>query len=208
MTDAKLQCDCGQVRGVVANVSPAAVNHVVCYCDDCQAFLHALSREDLLDANGGTDIVQVAPATLSFTHGQEHIAGLRLSEKGLYRWYAACCKTPLGNTVSPAVPLVGIVTQTIRNEARERDDLFGPPVGSVFGRYAVGHPQGAAGLSLRLLARTVRLMLGWWLRGQAWPNPFFDRETRAPRFKVTTLPAQDREALRPLCGPSEPQTPS
>jgi len=86
---------------VVTNVSPSTVNRAVCYCDDRQAFLHHLGRADLLDAHGGTDIVQVAPARLSFVQGQERVVGLRLTSRGLYRWYANCCRAPLGNTLSP-----------------------------------------------------------------------------------------------------------
>jgi hypothetical protein len=73
-TEARLSCRCGEVRGVVTNASPQNVNRVVCYCDDCQAFLHQLGRADLLNAEGGTDIVQLAPASLTFTHGQNRIA--------------------------------------------------------------------------------------------------------------------------------------
>jgi len=46
---------------VVTNISANTVNRVVCYCDDCQAFLHHLARKDLFDAYGGPDIVQIAP---------------------------------------------------------------------------------------------------------------------------------------------------
>ena len=109
---AELRCRCGEVRAVVTNPSPRTVNRVICYCDDCQAYAHRLGRADLLDSHGGTDIVQVAPASLAFVQGQDKIAGLRLSPKGLYRWYARCCNTPVGNTVSPAIPFVGLVTQS------------------------------------------------------------------------------------------------
>jgi hypothetical protein len=47
----------------VSNASPTEVNHVVCYCADCQAFIHHLGRSDLLNAHGDTDIVQIAPAS-------------------------------------------------------------------------------------------------------------------------------------------------
>src|SRR5439155_14721689 len=109
--DAELSCRCGQVRGRVKNAGPRTVNRVVCYCDDCQAFLHHLGRTDLLDGSAGTDIVQVAPAALTFDRGATRIVGVRLTSKGLYRWYASCCKTPVGNTLTPALPFVGIVAQ-------------------------------------------------------------------------------------------------
>src|SRR4051812_39818162 len=61
---AVLGCRCGRVRGTVTRAAPASVNRVICYCDDCQAFAHWLARADLLDAHGGTDIVQLAPASM------------------------------------------------------------------------------------------------------------------------------------------------
>jgi hypothetical protein len=199
---ATLQCRCGAVRGTVAGAAAGKVNRAVCYCDDCQAFLHHLGRADLLDAHGGTDVVQVAPASLSFTQGKERIVGLRLTPKGLYRFYASCCKTPLGNTANPAIPFVGIVAQDFASEAQQVDDVFGPPVGAIFGRYAVGEAPGASpGVSLRMIARAVLKVLGWRLGGRAWPHPFFDRATRAPLYPVTALSPEQREALRPLCGP-------
>lgn len=188
----------------MTDASPTTVNRVVCYCSDCQAFLHHLGRTDLLDAHGGTDIVQVAPSSLTFHRGAEHIVGLRLSPKGLYRWYASCCKTPLGNTVSPAIPFVGIVAQNFDggNDGGGADGYFGPPVGAIWGKYAVGTaPEGSTKLNLRLIARAIRMILGWRLAGRTWPHPFFDRATRAPSYPFTTLTLAERDALRPHCGP-------
>jgi hypothetical protein len=83
--NATLRCRCGTVQGLLADAAPEKVNRVVCYCADCQAFAHHLGRADLLDAHGGSDIVQVAPAALSFTQGAERIRGLRLTPKGVNR---------------------------------------------------------------------------------------------------------------------------
>ena len=200
-SSAALQCSCGTVRGTVAAPSAKSANRVVCYCDDCQAFAHALSREDLLDANGGTDIVQVAPARVSFSQRTDKIAGLRLSDKGLIRWYATCCNTPLGNTVGPALPFVGIVTKAFGEQ--NLDALFGRSVPGVHGKYAIGHVREcASGLSLRFAARIAVLLLSWRLRGLGWPNPFFEREDGNPRYRIKTLSYEEREALRPLCGPN------
>lgn len=193
-----LRCRCGAVEGRLENASHDTVNRVVCYCDDCQAFAHRLERADLLDAHGGSDIVQVAPASLRFVRGTDHIAGLRLGPKGLYRWYATCCKTPLGNMVGPGIPFVGVVAQAFRSP----DADFGPPVGGILGKFAVGTaPPGTVRPNVRLLARAVGKVLGWKLRGQSWPHPFFDRQRRAPIYPVTVLSRDEREALRPLCGP-------
>lgn len=202
--DVALRCRCGTIRGHLRGASPHNVNRVVCHCDDCQAFLHHLGRADLLDERGGTDIVQVAPASLTFDEGAEHIAGVRLSPKGLYRWYAGCCKTPLGNTLRPSVPFVGIALELFQGtpDAPQRDAAFGPPRGAVFGQYAIGEaPPGSTKPNVGLLARLIGRILGWKLKGQTWPHPFFDRATGAPRHPVTTLSREERNALRPLCGP-------
>lgn len=199
-----VRCRCGEVEGLVRNVSPATVTRVVCYCDDCQAFAHRLGRADLLDASGGSDIVQVAPSTVTFSRGAEHIAGLRLSPKGLYRWYTDCCKTPVGNTLKPAIPFVGIVAQAFDVGAggRALDDVAGAPRGRILGKFAIGEPPaGSTKLDLRLLGRAVRAILGWRLTGKAWPNPFFDRAAATTRYPVVVVPAAEREALRSLCGP-------
>jgi len=203
--NAELHCRCGEVRGRVAGPSPNRVNRVVCYCADCQAFLHHLGCADLLNEHGGTDIVQVAPASLSFGQGQERIVGVRLTPKGLYRWYASCCRTPVGNTVGPAVPFVGIVVAAFASETQRPDEIFGPPVGAIYGKYAVGPVAGvSSGLDPRLVVRALRMVFGWRVGGKTWPHPFFDQATRAPKFPFTTLLPTEREALRLLCGPGAP----
>lgn len=189
MSSVSVQCRCGQVRGRLEEASPETVNRVVCMCTDCQAFVHHLGREDLLDAHGGTDIVQVAPGRLHFHQGNERIVGLRLTPKGLYRFYADCCKTPLGNTVGPALPFVGIVVQAFEHP----DETFGPPIGKIFGKSAIGTPPpGSEKLSLRMLVRVLRLVLGWRLRGKGWPHPFFDRGAKTPNRPITTLSTSER----------------
>ncbi len=206
---AELRCRCGEVRGIVANPSPRAVNRVVCYCDDCQAFAHRLGRADLLNAQGGSDIVQVAPAALTFEKGQDHIVGLRLTPKGLFRWYASCCNTPLGNTLGPALPFVGVVAQAFESGTQRADALFGKPVGAILGKFAIGDPPaGSAGISLSLILRTLRKVLGWRLTGKTWPHPFFRRVSSEPIYPVTVLSHAEREALRPFCGPHPAQTPA
>lgn len=199
---AEISCRCGKVRGRVADVSPSTVNRVVCYCDDCQAFAHHLGRADLLNAQGGSDIVQVAPATMALVQGQELVAGLRLTPKGLYRWYATCCQTPLGNTVSPAIPFVGVIVQAFKNDGQAPDQVFGPPIGAIKGEYAIGPtPPNTKGIGLGLMMRSIAKVLGWRLRGKTWPHPYFDHSTRQPVYPVTVLTPEQRQALRSKCGP-------
>ena len=204
--DVELGCRCGEIHGWVRGVSPSAVNRAICYCSDCQAFLHYIERADLLDEHAGTDIVQVAPRSVTFDRGAERIVGVRLTpEKGMYRWYASCCKTPLGNTVAPSLPFIGMPPEVFRGapDASRRDALFGPSRGGMFGQHATGGaPEGSTKLQLGLIAHAVRLMLGWKLGGKAWPHPFFERATRTPTHPVTTLSTPEREALRAKCGPT------
>ena len=199
---AELRCRCGEVVGAVTNASPQTVNRVVCYCDDCQAFAQQLGRADLLDAQGGSDIVQVAPASLTFVKGQDRIAGLRLTPKGLFRYHTTCCNTPVGNTLSPAIPFVGIVAQAFDRDGQHADQVFGAPAGAIFGKCAIGEPPaGSTGLNLPLMLRAIAKVLGWRLTGQNWPNPFFRSNSREPIFPLTVLSPDRREALRQKCGP-------
>jgi hypothetical protein len=198
---AEFSCRCGEVQARLSNASPTTVNRCVCYCADCQAYLHHLGRTDLMDEHGGTDVVQVAPASLSFHRGSDRIVAVRLGPKGLFRWYASCCKTPVGNTAGPAIPFIGIVAHGFGGRAAA-DDAFGKPVGGVLGKYAIGTPPpGSTGLNAKLVLRVLALVLGWKLRGRTWPHPFFDRATGAPKHPVTVLSRAERDALRPLCGP-------
>jgi hypothetical protein len=199
---AEFRCRCGEIQGRVEGASPRTLNRVVCYCDGCQAFLHHLGRADLLDAHGGSDIVQAAPASVHFDRGADRIVGVRLAPKGLYRWYGGCCKTPVGNTAGPSLPFVGILTGAFQGAPSRADDTFGKPIGAICGKYAIGKaPKDSTGSNARLLARTIVMVLGWRLRGKSWPHPFFDRATRAPSHPVITLSPAERESLRPLCGP-------
>src|SRR5690349_15678686 len=169
-TSAEFRCRCGEVRGRVEIASPSNVNRVVCYCDDCQAFVHHLGRPDLLDAKGGSDLVQVAPASLRFDRGTECIVGVRLSPKGLFRWYSSCCKTPLGNTLTPSIPFVGMTAQVFGDSSRV-DATFGKSTGAIYGKYAIGTaPKGSTGLQPLLLVRAIAKVLGWRVRGKSWPH--------------------------------------
>ena len=105
----QLRCRCGAVRGEMDTRRTYA--RATCYCKDCRAFARFLGAPDVLDAGGGVDIVATAPAAVRFTAGAGHIACMSLSPRGLLRWYAACCRTPLANTPrDPRLPYAGMVT--------------------------------------------------------------------------------------------------
>ncbi len=68
-SDLQLACDCGAVTGVARGVSARDTSYIVCYCDDCRAFLRVLERPELLDAHGGSRIVQMSPVHLQIAAG-------------------------------------------------------------------------------------------------------------------------------------------
>jgi len=103
-----LRCHCGALQGHVA--PSAGATRAVCYCKDCQAYAHFLGTRGITDRSGGTEVVASLPKSVHFTAGLEKLACVSLSERGLLRWYASCCSTPIGNTPrSPGVPYVGII---------------------------------------------------------------------------------------------------
>ncbi len=56
-----LGCHCGKLRGELDSSAP--INRGICYYKDCQAFTFALGEEaSVLDAQGGTDILQTMPS--------------------------------------------------------------------------------------------------------------------------------------------------
>ena len=111
------------------------------------------------------------------------------------------CELPqdaASNTLRPAIPFVGIVAHAFEDDSQTPDDLFGKPIGAIQGKYAIGGaPEGSTRLNPRLVARALSKILGWRLRGQAWPHPYFSRATGAPSYLLATLSQLAREALRP-----------
>jgi hypothetical protein len=198
-TDLPLRCRCGNVRGHAVDVSPDRGSHVVCYCDDCQAFIRFLQRDDILDAHGGSDIFQMTPAQLRISTGAEHIRCMRLTPKGLRRWYADCCNTPIANTAGPRLPFAGMLTCLVdpAADSAARERAFGPIIGHAFGKYARGGlPANAtAGTPLKWLLRMTRLMGRAFIAGKHRPSPFFG-DAGAPVSEAKVLTAEERARLR------------
>lgn len=94
-TKVPFSCDCGQVHGTINEVAPNRGNLVTCYCKSCQTAAQILGATQVLDAHGGTAVFQTVPSKITFVAGADQLACLRLSPKGLLRWYAACCDAPL-----------------------------------------------------------------------------------------------------------------
>lgn len=191
MADAALACRCGEVTGVLHDVPDAVASRVVCYCTDCQAFARRTGHEEVLDAHGGTDIVQLSPRHLEFRSGVDRLGCLRLTENGPFRWYARCCGTPIGNTPPGQLPFVGLLTSTLGDDAS--DATLGPVGRRIMAKEAVNGPVTGpavhAGFPLGLILRLLPRIVFWRLRGDARRSPFFDPETGAPRAEPDPDPA-------------------
>ena len=96
-----VSCECTKVLASVNLSEQRKPTRMKCYCIDCQTYAqHLNAAETQLDTNGGTDILQLSPATLSIQYGKELLGNLNLKPDGIYRWYSTCCNTPLFNTPS------------------------------------------------------------------------------------------------------------
>jgi hypothetical protein len=211
------------LKGVVQD--PRSGNHAVCWCRDCQAFAHFLGRAiEVLDERGGTEVIQVLPRNVVFTQGAEALACMRLTPKGLVRWYAACCKTPIGNTLAtPKLSFIGLVHTCLEGApdaarpgagdpggsatsvgsaagATSLDEAFGPVRCWVNPDGAKGEPKPkAAGMG-----HALRWFFGTVLRarfnGDYRKTPFFDMATGqpvvAPRILSESEHAELKRAVR------------
>jgi hypothetical protein len=177
----KLSCQCGEVTGVITPTPVGYFTHAVCYCNDCQAFAHALGRaREILDEHGGTRVLQVGSKRMTIDRGHEHIRCMKLSPKGLMRFYAACCNTPIGNVVSGKIPMIGIPAVFVEDLRPDHPVL--PVQARVFGRFGHGQlPAGTPGKILpRDVLRAVKQIVGARLRGEQKDSPFFDTRTGSP----------------------------
>jgi hypothetical protein len=177
-TDYPLQCACGQLKGTL--VAGAKYMRAVCYCRDCQAYAESLGEPGkILDANGGTDVVASLQSHVRFTDDIEQLACLSLTERGLLRWYAACCGTPIANTPrDPKISYVGIIHTALDRDASHLDSTFGPPqlatnVDTARGAVASSGVRTLTA-TLRIIARIVQARIdGSWRR-----SPFFGSDFR------------------------------
>lgn len=183
-------CKCGSVQLQIDVPRRSAGTRVVCHCRDCQAAANFLGTQDRLAVGAGTDIWQTTPDKLRIVKGGEHLGILQLSPKGLYRWRATCCDTPMMNSLRKlTLPFVGIVLGT---PDAARDKITGPVFAHAFTASA---PPGTGGPSRDVnFARTglgvVTRMIGAYLSGKAKENPIL-QWADAP---VRVLTLEERKA--------------
>lgn len=189
MATLELECECGKVTGQAHDISPKTGMHIVCYCDDCQAFARALKQENpALDEHSGTDIFQTSSANITLQAGREHVKCLRLTAKGMYRWYTDCCKTPIGNTVGAKVPFIGLVTNFIK-ETNEKTEALGPVTSQILTQFATPALPDTMKIQSSRFIGNLRILfkfIKWKVRDGAKPTAFFNKDG-TPVAKPTIL---------------------
>ena len=190
-----IQCQCGALKGELKRTGREL--RCVCYCKDCQAYACFLNREaEILDSAGGSDVVQTAPNQLRFTQGMNHLACMRLTDKGMLRWYASCCNTPIGNTPdSHKMPFVGLLHNCLASTPEALTAAFGPVVTYVNGQSSPSNPKPKDSGLLKAIARVIQTMLKARLNGSYKQTPFFNADTGKPVLTAKVLSASERQLL-------------
>ncbi len=179
MVDIALKCGCGAVEGKITDVVASSSAPIVCYCKDCQAFAHYLEQgDDILTKEGGTEVLQIYPCQFQITKGVDKLQSMRLTHKGLLRWYTSCCKTPVANTISSKMAFTGVIHSLI-SDKQTLQETCGPIRHHIMGKYALGKPDGVTlsekfppGVMMRVV---YKLMFGR-LLGKAKPNILFQAD--------------------------------
>jgi len=136
---------------------------------------------------GGTDVVATLAKHVSFTSGTDFLACLSLTERGLLRWYARCCGTPIGNTLKNfRVPYVGLVHTCLGTPA-VIEASFGPVRMRVNTKSAQGRPKVMPLSQAAALLRFFPMLLLARLDGSYKATPFFTADgTPVAQRKVLT----------------------
>ncbi len=195
-----LQCQCGKIRGYVE--TPAMTHPAICYCKDCQAYAHFLGHpESVLDEHGGTKIVPVMSKRFHLERGMESLACMSLTEKGLLRWYAQCCATPIANTPRDMkVAYVGIVHTALARSPQSMEQTFGPVQAHVNTDAAIGSVKPTPLAMFKGMFGIVLSILQGRLGGSYRQNPFFDAARNAPVKPPRVLGKEELAELRKRVG--------
>lgn len=182
MAEIKLACDCGKVQGHAHDMDAIKGNRLTCCCSDCQAFAYYLmnlgraNHPAILDQYSGTDIFQMPISKLTIEQGFEELACMRLSSKGMNRWYAKCCNTPIGNTLGRNMPFVGVVHNFMRHQTSRVGEIGQNRAYVQTHEIKKQIPTALKGSSSKAILRSISKLISWKLRGFHRPSVFFTQE--------------------------------
>ena len=188
----RLQCQCGALAGHVSHIDTALRG--VCYCRDCRAYSHHLGKQaEVHDSFGGAEFVATQAKHVSLTEGTQHLACLSLSGKGLLRWYAKCCNTPIANTTRNwKLSYVGIVHSCLKADAASFERAFPRLQMRVNTGGARQAPPGMALQTMTALAGFMPRVMASGLNGSYRQTPFFSGPEGVPVASVTVLSEAER----------------
>ncbi len=194
LTATQLSCDCGEFKAYISNYPKCSLGTVICYCDDCQKYLHHLKRIDLLDSYGGTELVPIYPHYFSIQSGEDLLQCHRLNPKGLNRWSVSCCSSPIGNTLSK-FPWLGLSKKLFLNGDDRNKNILGNVKSRIMGKYKTQNAPFA--ISNKLAFKDMMIVLPFILKGIIFfkkkNNPFFREDGITPLKKPIIL--QENESV-------------
>jgi len=193
----RIACKCQKFQIELKAFPKNTPGRLKCYCDDCQTYLHHLGRGDLLDENGGTEIIPAYPADAEILSGKEFLKCTRLKARGMYRFSTLCCNTPIANT-APRTPWLGF-HRAAYFDAAELDRVLGPIRGRIMGKYAKGTPPKGTPekFNLKVFVSVMPFILKGRLLKKSAPSPFFSASGEAIATPQV-LSESERQAARKL----------
>ncbi len=195
----QISCKCKKLQIELKVFPKNTPGRLKCYCDDCQAYLHYLGRSELLDENGGTEVIPIYPADMQIIQGKENLKCMCMSDKGLFRFSSSCCDTPIANT-RPGNPWAG-VNRYAFSDLKELDEVLGPVRSSILGKFAKGTPPKGTPQTFDLkgfLTVMPYLFKGKILKKNR-PSPFFTEDLK-PIVLPHVLSLEERQKVRRLAG--------
>jgi len=189
----RLQCQCGALHGQLSQTEWALRG--VCYCKDCRAYSHHLGQASTAhDALGGAEFVATLAPCVSLSGGTQHLACVSLSEKGLLRWYARCCSTPIANTTRNwKFPYVGLLHTCLKADAGSYERAFPRLQMRVNTGSAKEAPPGMALRTIAALMGFMPRVLASGASGSYKQTPFFNPPAGTPKVEVVVLSKAERE---------------
>ena len=200
----KITCRCGSFEATVES-DPKDALRIKCYCKDCRAFpAFCECSDDYVGENGSADLLTADPAKISFDKGANALKIVRLSTNGVYRWYAGCCNTPLGNVpANHKIPHFGYYRENIRNiDGNKLTEEQLPPVKcAAFKKEATSTPPKKPGTNL---PQVILYMAKCFLRSlrREKETSFFSQKGE-PKAPITQL---SNDELNTLFTPSKPNS--
>jgi len=194
----KIECECGKVKAELTNFPKETPGRFICYCDDCQSFLHYLNRADLLDKNGGTEIIPIYPADFKIIEGKDLLKCTRLGPRGMFRYSTTCCNTPVANTDAKR-PWVGTHRRMFTSkDSQKLDGIFKKVRSGIMGKFGHGTlpPEAANTFDFKAFRSVMPFMLKGMIFGRSRPSAFFDGDVAIGNPYVLTKDEREKAIAR------------